>query len=117
MSNDDELLSFVKSKLEEREGVSPESLARLIAAAEESRTGHNLLMFFPRRVALAAASLAVAICGWYFVADSVNASRADNVSNVIALLSAADGDDMDSAASLSDALCSWQDAPTLARAD
>jgi len=116
MNNDEEMLRFVKGKLEEGEGVSSESLSRILAAAE-ARPSRRPLMFFSPRVALVAASLAVAVCGWYLIDDSANARRESDVANVIALLSAADGDDLEFGPSLSDALYSWQDAPTLAAVD
>lgn len=118
MNTDDAVLVFVKSKLEEGEGISSESLSRILAAAEAERKVRRvrMLSFLPRPV-LVAASLAVAVCSWYFISDFVSARRENDVANVIALLSAADGDDLDSVASLSDALCAWQDAPTLAAAD
>jgi len=116
MNNDEEMLRFVKGKLEEGEGVSSDSLSRILAAAE-AQTSRRPPVFFSPRIALAAASFAVAVCGWYLVDASAAAHRENDVANVIALLSAADGDDLDSGSSLSDALCAWQDAPTLASAD
>jgi len=118
----DTLFDFVKTKLEEDEGISREALARLLAAADQSARDRQpetdnqqpATNNWQRATALLAASLAVAACGWFFYADADNARRESNLANVIDLLRAADGETASESASLSDNLLAWQDAPTLA---
>lgn len=107
--NDDRMLDFVKSRLEADDGISSEGLARLLAAAETAvpRTWKRP----PLGAVLVAASLAVAACGWFVAAESADASRERNLTEVIDLLCALDGEDSPQTASLSDNLQSWQDAP------
>ena len=108
--NDENMLDFVKTKLEEGEGISPGALAKLLVAAERpaARTWNRQ----PFGVMLVAASLAVVACGWLFVSDSVDARRERNLTDVIDLLCAVDGEVSLPTASLPDYLLAWQDAPT-----
>lgn len=109
----DGLLDFVKGKLEEGEGLAPDALARLVAAAGEARPVEGragLLRPFFRYGAILAASLAAVCCGW-FVRSADSAQRELEVSNVIALLQVADGSQIVEGASLAERLLSWQDAP------
>lgn len=103
----DPVLKFVKSKLEENEGIAPDALARLLAARRNSSlfTSRSSLAS-----ALLAASLAIA-CGWFFLDPSADARREADLSNVIELLRVADGDETSEAASLADTLLAYQDAP------
>ena len=108
--NDDNLLDFVKAKLEEGEGISPEALARVLAAAERP-----LMWTWNRRplgALLVAASLTIVACGWFFAADFADARRERDLTDVIDLLCAVDGDAAPSPASLPDYLLAWQDAST-----
>jgi len=114
-----DMLNFVKGKLEENEGIAPEALTRLLAAAKNDqairqplRTKHKA----QGTALLLAASLAVAACGW-FIHDNAATRRESNLTNVIALLQAAD-DGLDSeSSSLADTLLAWQDAPSIAAND
>ena len=107
--NDDNLLDFVKAKLEDGEGISPESLARLLAVAERPavRTWDRR----PLGAMLVAASLAIVACGWFFASDFADARRERDLTDVIDLLCAVDGDQSPSPASLPDYLLACQDAP------
>jgi len=115
----DNMLNFVKGKLEENEGIAPDALARLLAAAKNDqaiRRPQSTKHQAQGTALLLAASLAVAACGW-FVHDNAASRRESNLTNVIALLQAAD-DDLDTeSSSLADALLSWQDAPSIAAND
>ena len=108
--NDDNMLDFVKVRLEEGEGISPESLSRILAVAERpvARTWNRR----PLGAMLVAASLALAACGWFFAADFADACRERNLTDVLDLLCAVDGEPSPSPASLPDYLLAWQDAPT-----
>jgi len=108
----DDMLSFVKSKLEETEGISSDALAHILDAAGEARSERRFLLW-PRTAALLAASFAIAACGWFAVTDAANARREADLANVLALLNTADGGDFDATAPLSENLLAWQDAPTL----
>ena len=108
--NDDNMLDFVKAKLEEGEGISSESLSRILDVAERQamRTRNRR----PLGAMLVAASLAIAACGWFFAADFADARRERNLTDVLDLLCAVDGEPSPSPASLPDYLLAWQDAPT-----
>ena len=108
--NDDSLLDFVKAKLEEGEGISPEALSRILAAAERptKRMWHRQSL----GALLVAASLTIVVCGWFFAADFADARRERDLTDVIDLLCAVDGDATPSPASLPDYLLAWQDAAT-----
>ena len=108
--NDDNVLDFVKAKLEEGEGISPEALSRILVVAERQamRTRNRR----PLGAMLVAASLTIAACHWLFVSDSADARRERNLTDVIDLLCAVDGEASLPTASLPDYLLAWQDAPT-----
>ena len=109
--NDDNMLDFVKARMEEGEGISPESLSRILVVAErQAMWARNRR---PLGAMLVAASLTIAACcHWLFVSDSADARRERNLTDVIDLLCAVDGDKSPSPASLPDYLLAWQDAPT-----
>jgi len=115
----DNMLNFVKNKLEENEGIAPEALARLLAAAKNDQAIRQPLCTKHKAhgaALLLAASLAVAVCGW-LLHDNAITRRESNLTNVIALLQAADDEQDSENASLADALLSWQDAPSLVSND
>jgi len=116
--NHDPMLNFVKTKLEENEGISSDALSRLLTAAETQRQHapgpHRSALcpkHFPLGISLLAASLAVAACGWFVHTDTVNARRESNLANVIELLRTASGETASASGSLADNLLAWQDAP------
>lgn len=108
--NDDSMLDFVKAKLEEGEGISPGSLSRILDVAERQAIWTRNRR--PLGAMLVAASLTIAACHWLFVSDSADARRERDLTDVIDLLCAVDGDQSPSPASLPDYLLAWQDAPT-----
>jgi len=106
----DNMLNFVKDKLEENEGIAPEALSRLLATARSaSKRQKPATGNWRPATSLLAASLAVAACGW-FIHDNATARRESNLTNVIALLQAADDETAPEGGTLADALLSWQDA-------
>lgn len=107
--NDDRLLDFVKSRLETDEGISSIGLDRLLTAAKASRP--RTWKRPPLGAFLVAASLAVAVCGWFVASESADAYRERNLTEVIDLLCVLDGENSPQAASLPDNLRWWQDAP------
>lgn len=108
--NDDNMLDFVKARMEEGEGVSPESLSRILDVAErQAMWARNRR---PLGAMLVAASLTIAACHWLFMSDSADARRERNLTDVIDLLCAVDGEVSLPSASLPDYLLAWQDAPT-----
>lgn len=108
--NDDNMLDFVKARMEEGEGISPESLSRILVVAErQAMWARNRR---PLGAMLVAASLTIAACHWLFVSDSADARRERNLTDVIDLLCAVDGEVSLPTASLPDYLLAWQDAPT-----
>ena len=112
--NQDPMLAFVKTKLEQDEGVSDTVLARLMTAAKEQTTARHtsFRLSRPARGAfLLAASLAVATCGWFFYANAVNARRESNLADGMELLRVADGKGATESSSIAENLLAWQDAP------
>lgn len=112
--NLDPMLAFVKTKLEQDEGVSDAVLARLMTAAKEQTTARHTPFRLSRPVRgafLLAASLAVATCGWFFYANAVNARRESNLADVMELLRVADGKGATESSSIAENLLAWQDAP------
>ena len=107
--NDDNMLDFVEAKLEEGEGISPESLSRILDVAErQAMWTRNRRR--PLGAMLVAASLTIVACHWLFVSDSADARRERNLTDVIDLLCAVDGEVSLPSASLPDYLLAWQDA-------
>lgn len=115
----DDMLDFVKDKLEEVEGIAPDALARLLAAAKNDQAIRQPLRAKHQAqgtALLLAASLAVAACGW-FIHGNAASRRESDLTNVIALLQAADDEPTPENTSLADALLSWQDAPSVVSND
>jgi len=109
----DNMLNFVKGKLEENEGITPDALTRLLITARSSSERQKPTTGNWRpATALLAASLAIAACGW-LIHDNAIARRESNLTNVIALLQAADDETAPEDGTLADALLSWQDAPSV----
>jgi len=107
--NDRSLLDFAKARMEEGEGISSDTLARILdmSAQPRKKTGLHTGRLWPT---LLAASLAVAVCGWLLTGDDA-IRRENNVSNVIELLRVADGGRPTSGHSLTENLIACQDAP------
>lgn len=109
----EDILGFVKRKLEEGEEIAPDARARLLAAAREVRCAERrprLLPWGGRVGLLLAASLAVACCAW-LVCGRAAEGREEELTNVIALLRTVDGAPAVDASSLAEALLAWQDSP------
>jgi len=116
MTDNKNMLDFVKSRLEEGEGISSKALTRLVAAAQCEANGTRHRTFGTRHKALlTAASLALVAAGWFvFTQPSlVTPKRCEGgtLNSTIALLRAADGITAEASDSPGDNLLAWQDAP------
>ena len=108
-----DMLNFVRDKLEEGEGISPEALARVLSASPRALRPRRFWLMRSRGWGLLAASLAVAVCGLFLRCES-DACREDDLLNVIALLQLESEEEPSEGASLADRLLAWQDAPCIA---
>lgn len=110
MTNEQDMLDFVKARLEEGEGISSEALADLVDAARSEATGaRRSTRRTAHRALLSAASLAIVAAGWFFLSSGTPDSA--DLSTTIALLRIADGATGEEADSPAENLLAWQDAP------
>ena len=116
MSEDRELMNFVKSRLEDGLSHEPPRMDEIMRAAREESFARAARQRSRRRLwgaSLAAASFALVCSFAAFFAQTESPSHENTVANVIDLLRTADGEASSSgeAASVAEMLLAWQDAP------
>jgi len=113
MTDNRNMLDFVKSRLEEGEGISSEALSRLVAAAQcEAHSTQRTTFGTRHKALLTAASLAIVAAGWFvFQTPSTSDTQPSTLNSTIALLRAADGITAEASDSPGDNLLAWQDVP------
>lgn len=117
MSEDRELLNFVKSRLEDGLSREPPRMGEIMREAKEASFVRVVEQRSRRRrlwgTSLAAASVALVCSFAAFFAQTESPSPENTVADVIELLRTADGEASSpvEAASVAEMLLAWQDAP------